>query len=213
MENKAFNVSLEKNPLISMKVIPGHFTTSNAHISHYLDVSSMKSNSMIAQDVARELVRPYLSNTLVDTIVCMERTEVIGAYLAEELRRSGMSVINEGSDIHIITPISNNIGNLSFQSSMIKHITNRNIILLTASVSSGHTLDSALDCINYYRGRIAGISALFLASLDRLEQGINALFTSSDIPDYKMYSSRKCEMCQAGQPLDALVSTEGYTKI
>jgi len=213
MENKAFNVSLEKNPSISMKVIPGHFTTSNAHISHYLDVSSLKSNSMIAQDVARELVRPYLSNTLVDTIVCMERTEVIGAYLAEELRRSGVLVLNEGNEIHVVTPISNNIGNLSFQSSMVKHITNRNIILLTASISSGHTLDSALDCIDYYRGRIAGISALFLASLDRLEQGVHALFTSMDIPEYKMFSSRKCEMCQSGQPLDALVSTEGYTKI
>ncbi|MCL2768202.1 MAG: hypothetical protein FWE49_05710 [Synergistaceae bacterium] len=213
MEDKAYTISLEKNPLISMKVIPGHFTTSNAHISHYLDVSRLKCNSMIARDVARELALPYKTTTMVDTIVCMERTEVIGAYLAEELRQSGVSVINEGHEIYVTTPISNNIGNLSFQSSMIKHITNKDIILLTASVSSGRTLDSALDCIAYYRGRIAGISALFLAQLERLEQGINALFTSDDIPEYKMFSSRKCEMCQAGQALDALISTEGYTKI
>jgi len=213
MEDRAYNVSLEKNPLISMKVIPGHFTTSTAHISHYLDVSSLKSNSQIARDVARELALPYLSTTIVDTIVCMERTDVIGAYLAEELRQSGVSVINEGNQIHVVTPISNNIGNLSFQSSMIKNITNRNILLLTASVSSGRTLDSALDCIQYYRGRIAGISALFLATLDRLDHGIHSLFTSEDIPGYKMFSSRKCEMCQAGQSLDALVSTEGYTRI
>jgi orotate phosphoribosyltransferase len=213
MEEKAYILSLDKNPIISMKVIPGHFTTSNAHISHYLDVSRLKSNSLVARDVARELAIPYLSSTLVDTIVCMERTEVIGAYLAEELRQSGVSVINEGNQIHVVTPISNNIGNLSFQSSMIKNIVNRNILLLTASISSGRTLDSALDCIEYYRGKVAGISALFLAPLERLDHGIHALFTSADIPGYKMFSSRKCEMCQSGQALDALVSTEGYTKI
>jgi len=212
MEGKAFSISLEKHPLISMKVIPGHFTTSNSHVSHYLDVSSLKSNAQVARDVARVLANPYLSSTLVDTIVCIERTEVIGAYLAEELSNNGMSIMNENTEIHVITPISNNIGSLYFQGSMVKHISNRNILLLTSYISVGQLLDNALDCISYYRGKIAGISALFLASLD-LEQKINTLFTSEDVPGYKIFSPRKCEMCQAGQSLDALISSEGYTKI
>lgn len=213
MNRRAFTVSLEKNPLITMNVIPGHFTTSSSHISHYLDVSGLKSNALVARDVARELAIPYLSSTLVDTIVCMERTEVIGAYLAEELLQNGPAVMNADSEIYVVTPISNNIGTLSFQSSMSKRIVNRNILLLAASISSGRTLDSALDCIAYYGGNIVGISALFFVPNDKYEHEIHPLFTSDDIPDYRLYRARSCELCRAGQKLDALISSEGYTKI
>ena len=214
MESKAFIISLEKNPSISVKVIPGHFTTSSAHLSHYLDVSGLKSNAMVARDIAREMATPYLSSTLVETIVCMEKTEVIGAFLAQELLQSGMSAINGGSgEIHVVSPISNSLGQLSFNSSTMKVITNRSVILLVASVSGGRTLDSTLDCMMYYNAKIAGISALFMASTDPQEQDIHTLFTSADIPGYRFFSSRKCEMCQEGQKLDALISSEGYTKI
>jgi len=213
LERKAFNLPLEKNPLITIRVIPGHFTTSSSHINHYLDVSGMKSNALVARDVARELAIPYLSSTPVDTIVCLEKTEVVGAYLAEELLQCGTSVINDGGDIHVLTPISNNIGHLSFHSSMICNISGKNVILLTATMSSGRSLDSALDCISYYKGKVAGISALFMAIRDGQEQKINALFTSDDIPGYEIYSSRHCELCKSGQRLDALISSEGYTKI
>ena len=212
MEDKTFSVSLAKNPIISIKVIPGHFTTSNAHFSHYLDVSGMKSNALVARDVARELAIPYLTSTLVDTIVCMEKTAVIGAYLAEELLHAGTSVINSGGEIRVVTPIGNVDGKLVFQDNMIEWITNRNIILIVASVSSGRTLNSALECLAYYGGRIAGISALFLASPDVQEHKINALFTSEDIPDYIVYSPSLCEMCKAGVKLDAVISSEGYMK-
>ena len=213
LENKAYEVSLQKNPLITMRVIPGHFTTSRAHISHFLDVSALKSNALVARDVARELAIPYLSRTHVETIVCMERTEVIGAYLAEELLQAGGAVMNEDSEIFVVTPISSNIGSLSFQSSMIKRITNRNILLLTATISSGRTLDSALDCLAYYGGRIVGISSIFTVPHGIVEHEIHTMFTTDDIPGYALYSSRDCDMCRAGQKLDALISTEGYTRI
>ena len=213
MERKAFSISLEKNPSISMKVIPGHFTTSSAHLTHYFDVSALKSNAMVARDVAQEFAIPYLSSTLVETIVCMERTEVIGAFLAQELLQGGVSAVQGSGEINVVSPISNSLGNLSFQSSTLKLITNRHVILLVASISSGRTLDGALDCMAYYGAKIAGISALFMAGYDAQEQQINALFTSADIPDYRLFSARKCELCQAGQKLDALISSEGYTKI
>ncbi|MDR0324863.1 MAG: hypothetical protein LBI19_02040 [Oscillospiraceae bacterium] len=212
MESKAYNLAHEKNPMITLRVIPGHFTTSNFHISHFLDVSSMKSNATVARNVAHELAMPYLASAQIDTIVCLERTEVIGAYLAEELKESGVTAIG-GGDISIITPIANNIGSLSFQSSMVGLLSGRNVLLLTTSISSGRTLDSALDCLAYYRSNIVGISALFLVSSANPELRVNALFTSDDIPGYQFYSSRNCDMCRAGQSLDALISSEGFTKI
>ena len=213
MEEKYFIVSLEKNPLITMRVMPGHFTNSIAHVTHYLDLSMMKSNAMVARDVARELAIPYFSSTMVDTIVCMERTDVIGAYLAEELVQDGALAINSGGEIYVVTPISNNLGNLSFQSSMIEHIMNRNILLLTTSISSGRTLDSALDCISYYGGNIVGISVLFMVEDSDTDHKVHALFTSGDVPNYSSYSTRECDLCKSGQRLDALISSEGYTRI
>lgn len=55
MRNEAFTVSLTKNPSITMKVIPGHFTTNHFHISHYLGLNNLKTNASLARDVAREL--------------------------------------------------------------------------------------------------------------------------------------------------------------
>ena len=211
MESKVFDVSLTKNPLISIKVIPGHFTTSNIHISHYLDMSNMKSTASIARDVAREMAIPYLSSTIVNTIVCMERTVVIGAYLAQELMQPGTAVVNSGSEIHVVAPLNNVSGKLVFQESSLGWISNQSIILLVASVSSNRTVNSALECLEYYNGRVVGISALFVASPS--EKRIHSLFTADDIPGYKMYTPAECEMCKAGQKLDAIINSEGYTRI
>jgi len=214
MDEKSFNVSLSKNPIIEIKVIKGHFTTSNAHSSHFLDVGGLKTNNLAARNAARELALPYLANTLVDTIVCMEKTEVIGAYLAEELTQNGTNVVNSGSEIHVVTPVGNINGNLVFPDSMIQWINGKGVLLIVASVSSGRTLDSALECLTYYGGKVVGISALFKASDERHNDlGIHALFTSEDIPDYTLSSTSECEMCKAGVKLDAIISSEGYTKI
>jgi orotate phosphoribosyltransferase len=213
MEDKAFIISLEKNPIISIRVIPGHFTTSNAHINNYLDVSGLKSSVLVARDVAQELAIPYLTSTIVDTIVCMEKTEVIGAYLAQELLQHGATVMNSGSEIHIVTPANNVNGNMMFQDNLVEWITNKHIILLVASVSSARALHIAMDCISYYGGILAGISALFVASPENQKEKINALFTSEDIPGYRLFTTAECELCKAGHKLDAIVSSEGYTKI
>jgi len=211
MDTKSYKISLEKHPLISINVIPGHFTTSNAHCNNFLDVSRLKTNAIIARDVARELVIPYLSSTIVDTIVCMERTEVIGAYLAEELMKEGVAVINAGNEINVVSPSSNVNGNLVFQDNVTGCISNKNILLLISSISIGRTLDSSRECLAYYGGKIAGVSALFAASREKLGNDVHTLFTSEDIPGYKLYNTGECDMCKAGLKLDAIVSSEGYT--
>jgi orotate phosphoribosyltransferase len=211
MEDKGFNISLAKNPKISIRVIPGHFSASNTHSNYYLDVSRLKSNAQIAQDVARELAVPYLSSTIVDTIVCMDRTTVVGAFLAEELFMHGTSVINAGCEIHVMAPTSSVNGKLIFQDSMLDRIHSKNIILLVASVSSGRTVNIAMECLEYYGAKLVGVSAMFLGTLYKPQREINALFTSEDIPDYKLFNPGQCEMCKGGLPLDALVSNDGYT--
>jgi len=213
MEDKVFSVSLAKNPIIAVNVTAGHFTTNNKHTNHYLDFSALKSDTTVARDVAREITIPYLSSTLIDTIVCMEKMEVVGAYVAQELVQDGTSVINTGNSIHVVSPISNAYGKLVFPDSTTKWINGKNILLLVATVSSGRSLNIALECINYYGGKLAGVSSLYRASDIQLELEIHSLFTSEDIPDYKLFTTNECEMCKNGQKLDAIISSEGYTKI
>jgi orotate phosphoribosyltransferase len=213
MEDKAYKISLPKHPVISIKVIPGHFTTSTRHVNFYLDVSELKTNAFVARDVAEVLAIPYLSTALVDTIVCMERTEVIGAFLAQELLQPGTAVMNSGGEIHLVTPVNNVNGDMIFQDSVVQWIHNKNIILLDASVSSARAIHICMDCIAYYGGRLAGISALFVASPEKQKDKINSLFTSDDIPGYKLFETVECEMCKAGQKIDALISSDGYTKV
>jgi orotate phosphoribosyltransferase len=213
MKDEIFSIRLEKKPSISLSINSGHFTTSHFHAAHYLDLNHLKTNAILARDVAIELALPYLASTLVDTIVCMEGTEVIGAYMAEELLHGGMSAINSGRDINIVTPISNANKNLMIQSNKQELIANRNIIVLVSSVSSGTTIGSALEYLSYYGGIVVGISALFNAYPERQEQEIHSLFTSKDIPGYQLFRPGECPICKSGQKLDAIIVHDGYIKI
>jgi len=212
MDTRTFSVSMAKNPIIAINVTPGHFTTNNAHTNCYLDVSELKSDTAIARDVAREMALSYLTSTLIDTIVCMEKMEVIGAYLAHELVQDGPSVMNTERVIHVTSPINNAYGKLIFPDSALKWIKGKNVLLLIATVSSGRALNIALECINYYGGKLVGVSALYRASEIKIGQAVNCLFTAEDIPGYKLFETNDCELCKGGQKLDAIISSEGYTR-
>lgn len=212
MENRAFTVTSTKNKLIKMNVIPGHFTNSTSHLTHYLDMSRLKFNALIARDIAREMAVPYLSNTLVDTIVCMEEMDVIGAYLAEELVKNSRVIANSDRDIHVLSPRINVNGQLVFQQSTERFIHKKNVILLVASAASGKTIHRTLDCLKYYRGLLAGISSIFTAAREVSGHEIHTVFHSDEIPDYHVYRPSQCLMCQEGQKLEAMVGYDGYSR-
>ena len=198
--------------MITLDVIPGHFTTSNSHLTHYLDMNRLKFNALLARDIAREMAVPYLTNCLVDTIICMEGTEVIGAYLAEDLMENGAMVVNSDKDIYVVTPVNNVNGQLVFTQNAEKMVYNRNVILLVASASSGHTIKRALDCLKYYNGLLAGISSIFSAIPEIAGYRINTIFSNEDIPGYNTYKPSDCALCREGRRLDAIVNYDGYTR-
>ena len=86
-------VNSKKAPEVFMKVIPGHFVTPNSHINYYIDMTTMKSRLSEAQNAAKALAEDYLASTIVDSIVCMDGCEVIGAFLADELTKDGILTI------------------------------------------------------------------------------------------------------------------------
>lgn len=213
MNNEDFVVKSKKNPVISLGVTEGHFSTNHFHTTHYIDLDELKTNASLAREVAKELSLKYLSNTKVDTIVCMEGTEVVGAFLADALLKGELGTENRSTDIHVVTPISNVNGNLIFQNNTQKLIYNRNILLLLSTISSGTTLNNALRIIAYYGGDLVGISALFNAYTEKLEWDINSLFTMEDIPDYLVFRPSECPICKKGRKLDAIIIHDGYVKV
>ena len=213
MSDQSFMLRYPRNIEIVLDVYPGHFTTSNSHVSHYLDMSMLKSNSWSAKNVARELSGKYLSGKVVDTIVCMEGMEIVGAYLAEELAKHGSMLMHKEHKIHVITPSSNVSGQLMFYPGKQKMIAGQNVLLLVALAASGSTINRALECLRYYSGALIGISAIFSAAPELLGQQIQALFYANDIVGYQVSQPSACDMCREGRKLDGIINSEGYIRI
>ena len=213
MENRFFEVSSQKNPLIKIHAAIGHFATGSSHISHYIDISGLKSSASEAKNAARALAAPYISNTAVDVIVCTEGTEIIAAYLADELLQGGLGAINDGEDICVLTPMHTANGNFIFHQNVQERIFNKNILILVATMSTGTTINRAAECLSYYGGKLVGISAVFSAFPEIAGWEVHSLFTCEDIHGYRFYRPSECGMCAEGRKLDAIINSEGYTKI
>jgi len=208
-----FTVVSDKNPKISIRVASGHFATSSAHRSHYIDIFDLKSNSTVAKHAAREMSVPYLANTIVDVIVYMDGTEVLAAYLADQLLQPGAGAVNEGGEILLVTPMIRADGRFVFHQSVHKKIVNKNVVLIVASMSTGATANSVLECLAYYGCNTVGISAVFSAVPEVNGRKIHSLFSNTEIPDYWFCIPSECPMCKEGRQLDAVFSSEGYTDL
>ena len=203
----------KRNSGIFLRVIPGHFATSNSHINYYIDMSLMKSRQSEASAIARAISGQYCYTTVVDTIVCLDGCDVIGAYLANELTNAGIVSMNAHQTIYITPPEFSSSGQLLFRENLLPMINGKHILLLLASATTGKTIAEAIDAIRYYRGVVVGVSAIFSAASEVYGLPINALFTTEDLPDYKTYSTCGCKLCDEGIQLDALVNGFGYARL
>ena len=148
-----------------------------------------------------------------DTIVCIEGCEIIGALLAEELTKAGVYSMNSHKTIYIVTPEYVNSGQLIIRENMLPMIKGKNVLLLLASATTGQTLVKASRALTYYGAKISGISAVFSAANSVMGIPINALFTIADIPDYRAYEPEGCSLCKENAPIDAFANGFGYSKI
>ena len=197
------------NNLISLKCTPGHFSTSSSHINYFVDLTTLKSRASSAKAVAKAIASEYLVSTVVDTIICMDSTNVIGAYLADELTSSGFMCMNAHGTIYIITPGQTSTGLLHFTDNEIPMIRGKHVLLLVATASTGNTVDKAMECIEYYGGEVMGVSAIFSAATEISGHKINAVFHDTDIEGYASYPSRECPLCAQKQKLDGIITAGG----
>lgn len=213
MEQRATKIHSSINQNAIIRVIPGHFATNHSHINYYVDMTIMKSRKSEAAAAASVLARKYSTSTYVDTIICMDGCEVIGAYLADELTASGIMSLNQHRTMYIVTPEMNPGGQLIFRDNMQSMINGKHCLLLLASATTGRTIARAMECIHYYGGIIEGISAIFSASKTVEGMEINHIFGEEDLADYQTYDAASCPMCARKERIDAIVNSFGYSRL
>ena len=196
-----------------LRVSRGHFALSNSHINYYIDVATQKTRLSEAQAVADELVSSYRTSTVIDTILCLDGTEVIGTLIANELTKADFTNMNAHQTIYVVQPEHTAGSHMIFRDNTLPMIKDKHVLILAASVTTGRTADAAIEAIRYYGGEIIGISALFSSVEERQGYKVNSVFNLKDIPDYASYSAHECPMCKNGQKIDALVNGFGYSKL
>lgn len=198
---------------LNLSVIPGHFATRNSHVNYYMDMTTIKNRQSNALEAAEALVQLYKHNTVVDTIVCLDGTEVIGAFLAEKLTEAGFFSYNRHKSIYIVTPEIDTDGQMFFRKNIQPMIRDKNVIILMASITTGITINRSWECIEFYGGKLQGISSIFSALEEYGNLPVNSLFTIKDIPTYHTYTKHTCPYCKNGQTIDALVNGYGYSEL
>ncbi|HKL99584.1 MAG TPA: orotate phosphoribosyltransferase [Mobilitalea sp.] len=213
MESRAIKIFAPNSKKIFLKVIPGHFATAHSHINQYIDLTSSKTRLSEASETARVMAMKYVNTVMIDTIVCMEGCEVVGAFLAQELTDAGIMSMNAHQTIYIVSPEFSTNGQMIFTENMKPTIFGKQVLLLVASATTGDTIRRGMEGIRYYGGVISGISAIFSAVDSIDDMPVHSIYQAKDLPDYKSYNINECPLCKAKQRLEAIVNGHGYMKL
>lgn len=211
MESRMIRIPSPSGKL-SLKIVPGHFATTHAHTNFYVDMTTLKTRQSEAGEVAYQLAGQLVNSCIIDTVLCLDGTEVVGAYLAEELCRNGVQSMNQHATIYIVSPEYCD-GQMVVRDNILPMILNKNVLLLSATVSSGISLRKSIESIAYYGGRVSALASIFSAVTECEGLPIHTVFSPENLPDYQSYPPHQCPYCLGGQKLDALVNAYGYSKL
>ena len=195
-----------------LRVAKGHFATNQAHSNYYIDVAAQKSRLSEAKAVAEKLCSGYkYSSTIVDTILCLDGTEVVGTCLADALVRNDFRNINAHQTIYVVTPEMSG-SQLLFRDNIAPMIKGKHVLILAVSVASGGTVSAAVDAVKYYGGSPVGIAAIFSTKKELAGFEVNSVFDPSDLDGYFSVPAHECPLCKQGAKLDALINCHGFSK-
>ncbi len=203
----------ERNKDVVLRYIPGHFITPNSHVNYYMDLSDMKSRQREARATGEELAEMYIVSDVIDTILCLNGMEVVGAYLANKLTKAGIISANAHKTMYITNPEYNVSGQMMFRENNLHMIRGKKVLILIDTATTGATLKSAIRAVGYYQGEVIGISAIYTLAPQIDGIPIRALYSTRDLSDYASYSPESCPMCRAGVPVDAICNGFGYSTL
>lgn len=207
-------ITSERDERVFIHATEGHYVTANAHINYYVGTSDIKHNHNVSVDAAMLMAQYYIARGIeIDTVLCLYETQALGAYLAHELSRPSMMSPNPSSNIYVLGPEYDAMGNMIFRDNLIKMINGKRVLVLISCITSGQTVDRAIESVKYYGGNVVGITAAFSAIkvIDGIE--VNAIFTEEDLPGYEVYDKHTCPLCEKNVPVNAIANGYGYSKL
>jgi orotate phosphoribosyltransferase len=213
MEERMVKFYSKESNLLAMHVIPGHFATSHSHINYYVDVTSLKTRTTEARESAKVLFSKLPKSSYIDTIVCMDGTEVIGAFLSQEIERGGLLTTNRHDTVYVVSPEINNNNQMLFRDNNKGAIAGKHVVLLLATTTTGETIRRSLECIRYYGGIVEAVASIFSTVSDVEGVEVETLFDRDDVPGYEAYPVHDCPFCKKGHPIEAMVNGFGYSKL
>lgn len=213
MESRVIRIPSKLNSKVILRVIPGHFATTHSHINYYVDMTFLKCRKSESENAARILAQNYMTATYIDTIVCMDGCEILGAYMADALTQNGICSLNTHNTMYVVSPEVHTGGQMIFRDNMQLMIKNKHVLLVLATATTGITVKRAVECIEYYGGIMEGAAALFSATDEIDGMKIHSLFGPEDLENYQTYHATECPMCAQHQKLDAIVNSYGYSKV
>ena len=203
-----------KRKNVYLRVAKGHFASNHSHTNYYIDVAAQKSRLSEAKAVAEVLCSNYnYTGTVIDTILCLDGTEVIGTCLANELTKNSIANINAHQSVYVITPEMTNGSQMMFRDNIVPMIRNKHILLLAVSVASGVTAQSAIEAVNYYGGIVVGVSSIFATSEKCGDYEVNSVFNPHDLEGYFNCPAHECPLCKEKRKIDALINSHGFSKL
>ncbi len=198
---------------VTLRVAQGHFATRHSHINYFIDVTRQQSCLQEADSVAQQLAQRIQSSMMVDTILCMDGTRVIGTCLARQLAQSGYGSVNAGREIYLLRENVSSDGKLIFRDNARFMLEGKNVLILLASITTGSTVEKGMRCVRYYGGSVAGVASIYSHLKEVESVPVVSLFNTADLPDYASYSPDECPLCKQGMEVDAVVDKYGYSKL
>lgn len=212
MDKPIYTITSKSDDRVFIHAMPGHFISASSHLNYYVGTSDIKHNHNVSVDAAMLLARYYAEHDIhVDTVLCLYETQALGAYLAHELARPNMLNPNPDDTVFVLGSEYDSAGNLIFRDNLKKLIYGKNVLVLISCITSGRTVARAMESVQYYGGKVAGVSAIFSAT-DTVEGvHVDSIFNTDDIPGYEAYAPHDCPHCRAGERVDAIANGYGYS--
>ena len=202
-----------QNSPLKLRVAKGHFATSHSHINYYVDLTTTKHRLSEAREAARQLADAYKMSTVIDTILCLDGTEVIGTCMAHNLALDGHLLMNKGFNIDVVTPEHTTGSQLIFRDNTRPMIEGQHVLILAASITTGYTVQGGIEAVQYYGGTVVGVCSIFASVDECLGFPVNCVFNTKDmLKDYESKPYNECPLCKAGIKVDAIVNTYGISR-
>jgi orotate phosphoribosyltransferase len=148
-------INSQRDERVFIRASSGHFITANKHIDCYVGTSDIKHNHDVSICAARLLAEYYhMRGIRIDTVLCLYETQTLGAYVAHELSKPNMFNPNPSANIFVLGPEYDVSGNMIFRDNLIRMIKDKRVLILMSCITSGKTVERAMDSVAYYAARL-----------------------------------------------------------